>query len=84
MSHRIGIGDLEASFLEVVAVVEFRATDKEGALGVDHDVHSFGGDEDVSGQGAVDQVHLVLETGASATDDSDAKSPVGTSLFREE
>ena len=84
MGHRIGIGDLEAPFLEVITVIKFRAADEECALWVDHDVHSLGRNKDVARLGAVNQVHLVLEAGATATDDGHTESPIGTSLFGEQ
>ena len=84
MGHRIGIGDLEAPFLEVVAKVELGAADKERALGINDDIHSFGGNKDVAGDRAIDEIHLVLEAGASAADDGHAQGSVGASLSAEE
>lgn len=84
MGHRIGIGHLEASFLKVIAVIQFRAADEECALGIDDDVHPFGGNEDVTRQWSVDQIHLVLEAGTAATDHGDTKSTIGAPLFGEQ
>src|ERR1039458_616486 len=64
-----GIGDLEAAFLEIVAVVEEGTRDKAGALGVHHHVDVVGADKNVAVGGAVDEVHLVLQAGAAAADD---------------
>jgi len=77
----IGIGHLEAPFLKVIAVVEFGAADKKGALGINHDVHPFGRDEDVARLGAVDEIHLVLEAGTATPDDRDAEGAIGSALF---
>lgn len=84
VGHRVGIGDLEPALLQVVTVVEFRAADKEGALGIDDDIHPLGGDQDIARDGAINEIHLVLEAGAPAADNGDTERPVGTALFGEE
>lgn len=36
MSHRVRIGDFEAAFLQVLAIIEHRAANKKCALGIDN------------------------------------------------
>lgn len=84
MGHRIGIGDFEASFLEIIAVIELGAADKEGALRVDYDIYSFGGNKDVAGYRAIDQIHLVLKAGTTASNHGNPQGSVGAPLFGEQ
>jgi hypothetical protein len=84
VSNGVGIGHLESSLLQIIAVVELRTADEESTLGVDHDVHPLGRNEDITGHRPIDEVHLVLEAGAAAADHSHAKSPLRASLLGEE
>jgi len=84
MGGGLGIGDLEAAFLEIVAVVDEGTGDKEGAFGVHHDIDFARADEEVAVGRAVDEVHLVLEAGATAADDGEPERAVGTALAGEE
>jgi len=84
VGHRVGIGHFESALLQIIAVVEFRTADKKGALGINHDVHTLRGNKDVTRNGAIDQVHLVLEAGAAAADDRHAERAIWTALLGEE
>ena len=83
VGHGIGIGHLEATLLKVIAVIQLGSAYEEGALGIDHDVHSLRGDKDIARLGAVDEIHLVLEPGATASDHGDTQRAVGATLFGE-
>jgi hypothetical protein len=84
VGHGIGIGHLEATLLKVIAVIQLGSAHEEGALGIDHDVHSLRGDKDVARLGPVDEIHFVLEAGATASDHGDTQRAVGPSLFGEQ
>ena len=80
MSDSVGIGHLEAAFLEVIAEIQFRAANKERALGIDHHAHLIRVHEDITIRGSVDQVHLVLQARASPSDDGHSQGPLRATL----
>lgn len=80
----VGVGDFKAAFLKVVTEINFGAADKEGGFGVNDDPDAAGFDKDVAVGGAVDEVHFVLEAGATAAKDGDAEGAVGALLAGEE
>ena len=84
MGHGVGVGDLEAAFLEVVAEIEDGAADEEGALGIDDDADVLGFDEDVAIGWAIDEVHFILEAGTAAADDGDAEGALLAALLAQE
>ncbi len=79
-----GVGDLEATLLEVVTIIEEGSRDKAGALGIHDHVDVAGADENVPISRAVNEVHLVLQAGATATDDGQSQRAVRTALAREQ
>jgi len=81
MGDGVRVGDFEAAFLQVFAVVEHRAADEERALWIDNDTHVGSRDEDVTLFGTVYQVHGVLEAGAAAADHSEAQRAVCFAFF---
>ena len=81
----VGVFDFEAAALQVVAVIELAAGDEERALGINDNAHIGGGDHDVAVRGSIDEVHLVLQAGAAATDDGDAqRTVVGAALLAQQ
>lgn len=80
----VRIGDFEASLLQVVAVVEFGAADKEGALRINDDIDALGWNQDVTRHRTIDEIHFVLEAGTAPADDSHTECPLGTPLFFEQ
>lgn len=73
MRDGVGVGHLEAPFLQIVAVIEQRAAYEKGALGIDHHADAGGLDHDVAVRRAIDQIHLVLQPRAAAADHRDAQ-----------
>jgi len=84
MGDRIWIGHLESSFLEIFAEIEDRAAHEERAFRIDHHSHILGLDEDVSIGRAIDQIHFILQAGATAADHRHAQRAVGPPLFLQE
>ena len=84
VGDRIRVGDFESAFLKVITVVEFRAADKKGALRINHDIDSLGGNQNVTRYGAIDEIHLVLETGTAAAYHRHTECALWTSLLREQ
>jgi hypothetical protein len=80
----IGISDAKAALLQVIGIVDERAADEEGGLGIHDDFGTGGLDEDIAVAWAVCQIHLVLESGAAAADDGEAQRAAGDALGREE
>lgn len=78
--HGIGVADLESALLQVLGIIELAAADEESAFRVDDHIHPVAGNKDVAVAWAIHQVHLVLQAGATATDDSDAQGTLGTPL----
>jgi len=79
----VGVGHLKPSFLEIIAVIKLRTADKEGAFRIDDDVHPLGGDKDVTGHRAIDEIHFILETGATAANHGNSKGAIRTALLGE-
>ncbi len=84
MRDGIRIGDFESALLQIVAVIKFRATDKEGAFRIDHHADLVRLDNDVPVRWAVHQVHLVLQARTPAPDDCNPESAAGSALLGEE
>ena len=76
----VGIFHLEPA-VQRIEVIQFAAGDVERALGVHHHAHAAGFDQDVAIGRAVLQIHLVLQTGATAADDRHAQHAVGPALL---
>src|SRR5262245_53595448 len=72
----IRIGDFEASFLQVFAVIEDRATDEKRALWINNKANVCYRHEDIPLLWAIHQVHDVLQAGASAADHRQTQRPV--------
>lgn len=84
MRHRIWIGDFEATFLEVVAKIEKRSADEQGAFRIDHDSDVRGLHHDVAIRRAIHEIHLILEAGASAPNDGHAQGTCNAPLLFQE
>src|SRR4051812_29624662 len=79
----VGILNFEAA-VEAVEVIQLAAGNVEGAFGVHYDADPGGFDEDVAIGGGVLKVHFLFETGATASDDSDAKDAVRAALLSQQ
>lgn len=76
MGDSVGVGDFKSAGLEIFAKIEFGSTDEECAFGIDDDIDFAGADENIAVGRTIDEIHLVLQPGASAADDSDAEGAV--------
>ena len=81
MSDGVGICDFEPAFLQVVAVIENRSTDKKRALGIDDHAHIGRFHEDVAISRAINQIHLVLQPGTTPANDGDAQGSMSAALL---
>jgi len=68
MGDSVRVRDFEATFLQVFAVIEHRAANKESALGIDNEADIRSRHENVALFGTVYQIHHVLQAGATAAD----------------
>jgi hypothetical protein len=84
MSRRGGIRHLEPALLQVVAIIQERAGDKARAFRIHHHVDVQRTHQDVSIGRTIDQIHLVLETGATAPDHREAQRAIRAALPREQ
>ena len=84
MGHRIGIGDFEAPFLQVIAVIEEGAADKERAFWIDHDANIGRLHQNVAIGRPVDEVHFVLQPGTTPANHCDPQCAHRASLFLQE
>ena len=84
MRHRIWIGDFESAFLEVVAEVEERSADEQGAFRIDHDSDVRGLHHDVAIRRTIHEVHFILQAGASPANDGHAQGTRGAPLLFQE
>ena len=73
MRYGVRIRHLEPSLLEVVAVVQQRPTYEQRTLGIDNDANAIGFHQDVPVSGAVDKIHLILQTRTTSTNDRDSE-----------
>ena len=80
MRHGVRIRHLESSFLEVLAVIEQRAADKERAFRIDHDTNAVGLHQNVAVGRTIHKIHLVLQTGTTTPDDCHSESALRTTL----
>src|ERR1043166_8653167 len=62
MGDRIRIGDLEAAFLEVVAVIQEGTAHEKRTLGIDHDADIGRLHHDVAISGTIHQIHFILQS----------------------
>lgn len=81
MRHGVGVRYLESAFLQVIAVIQQRATDEERAFRVDHHADVRRWHKNVPVRRPIDQIHLVLQSGATAADHSHTQSAVRPSLL---
>lgn len=81
MRHGIGVRYLESAFLQVIAVIQQRAADKECAFGIDHHANVRRLHKNVPVRWPIDQIHLVLQPGATAPDHSYTQGAVRSSLL---
>ena len=84
MRDRVGVGDLEPAFLQVVAIIEERSADKKGTLWINDHADIGRLHHDVAVRGTIDEVHFVLQTRAAAANHGDAESTGRASLFFQE
>jgi len=81
MRDRIRVRDLEPAFLQVVAEIQNRATDKKRAFWIDNHANTGAFDQNVAVSRAINQIHFVLQPGATAADHSHAKGAVLPALL---
>ena len=80
MRHGVWIRHLESSLLKVVAVVEQRPADKQGAFGINYDTNAVGLHQDVAIGRAIDKIHLILQPGTTSANDRDSECALRTAL----
>ena len=82
MRHSVGVRYLESAFLQVIAVIQQRATDEQRTFGVDHhsDVRRL--HKNIPVRWSINQIHLVLQSRATATDHSHTQGAVRSTLLR--
>ena len=68
MSYSIGISDFKAPFLQIIAEVDYRTADEKSTLGINHDAHLVGFNQDIAICRPVDEIHFVLQPGTSTPD----------------
>lgn len=71
MRDRVWIRDLEPAFLQIIAVIEERTADEQCAFGIDDHANVRRLDHDVAVGRAIDQIHFVLQAGATTAYDRD-------------
>ena len=81
MSDSVGIGDFEAAFLQVFAVIKHGAANEKRALRVDNEMHVLRRNKNVAFLRSIYQVHHILQTGTAATDDLEAQRARPACLF---
>ncbi len=81
MSDRIGVGDLEAALLKIVAVIQLGAAHKERAFWINNHTHLIRLHDDIAVGGPIHQIHLVLEPRAAASDHRHTQRPLGAALL---
>jgi hypothetical protein len=79
----VRVFEFEPTIVQSFDVIEFTAGDVGSAFGIDDDADSGGFDEDIAVSGVTLEFHLVLETGATATDDGDSEDPTRESALGE-
>src|SRR5690348_1742603 len=84
MRGGVWIGDFEATLLQVIAEIQGRAADEQGTLGIDHYPDIGGMNQNVPWRGPFDEVHFVLQTGATAADHCQPQRAFGPALFLEQ
>src|SRR5437016_5688972 len=84
VSDGVGIGDFEAAFLQVFAVIEHRTADEKRALWIDDQMHILRRHENVPLLWSIYQIHHVLQTGAAAADHLEAQRALWLAFFFKE
>lgn len=81
MRDRIRVGHLEPALLQILAVIEQGTADKERAFGIDHyaDIRTF--DHDIAVGRSIDQIHFVLQSRTTASNDRDPQCTARASLL---
>ncbi len=77
----VRIADFEAAFLQSIYKVQFAAGHIKSALGIDDHTDAAAFNEDIAIGRLILQIHLVLQTRATAADDRDAQHAIGPALF---
>ena len=80
MRHGIRIRNLEAPLLEIVAEIQFGPADEKRALRIDHHVYLIRLHKDIAVGGSIDQIHLILQSRASAADHRNPQGALRTTL----
>ena len=84
MRDRVRVRDFESAFLQIFAEIQNRTAYKERAFRIDHDPHVTGLNQDIPVSRAIDEVHLVLQSGATASDHRHPERALRASLFLQE
>jgi hypothetical protein len=77
----VWVGDLEAAFLQVFAVIEHRAADKKRAFWIDNQPHIRDRHQNIALLRAIHQIHDVLQSRASTADHRQAQRSVRVAFF---
>lgn len=73
MRHGVRIRNFEAPLLQVIAEIQLGSADEECALRIDNNTHPIRFHHDIAVRRSVDQIHLVLQTGTTATNHRNAQ-----------
>ena len=84
MRGRVRIGHLKSAFLQIIAKIQDRTADKKRAFWINHNANIAALDENVAVDWTVDQVHLVLQSGATASDHGQPQRAGGFALLFEQ
>src|ERR1700739_1826801 len=80
MRDGIRIRHLEPPFLEVVAIIEQRSTDKQSTFGINNDANIVGLNENIAVCRPIDEIHFVLKPGTTAANHGYTKGPLRATL----
>lgn len=79
----VGISHLESA-VQRVEIIQLATRYIQRTFGIHHHAHATAFDENVAIGRVILQIHLVLQTGATATDHRHAQHAMGTALFRQQ
>src|SRR6185369_2408939 len=81
MRDCVWVRHLEPALLQIFAEIEHRSAHEKRALWINHDTHILRFDENIAVRRAIDQIHFVLQAGATAANHRDPQRSVRATLF---